>query len=249
MERHGYALELAYAGTGFSGFARQPGRRTVEAVLQRALGQLGIEVALAVAGRTDAGVHARRQVVSFRIRRRLDPTQLRADLRRALADHPDLWLLRAAAVDRSFHARASAQHRTYQFRVRVGGPPARLRLRLPDDVPLDWEAAQRFLTEQCGAHDRSPFTTRPAGSKITRLESVAIQHQPGRRVAVIFRADGYTRHLVRNWMAAALALARGQRLPPAGPTGFHGRAAPAIGLCLWAIEYPADPFSAPDSKD
>ncbi len=106
MERRFYAVELAYDGTRFRGFQRQPGLPTVQDAVEAALAAAGVRASLAVAARTDAGVHALAQVVSFSARAALDPDALRRALNAAL---PDGVLARAAhRVDPSFHARNSA---------------------------------------------------------------------------------------------------------------------------------------------
>ena len=238
MERRTYALELAYLGTGFSGYARQPGRRTVEATLREALGRQGLgEVPLAVAGRTDAGVHARRQVVSFRVRSALDVEALRS----ALAREPDLRLLRAGRVDDAFHARASAKTRRYVYRLRIGGPPSPFRCVLPEGA-YAWAAARAVLQAQLGTHERSPFTHRPGAPKQTTVTCASLEHIGSQRLIARFEADGYTRHLIRNWLSAALAAARGQAAPASGARGFYGSPAPAAGLCLWEVDYANDPW-------
>ncbi len=119
MERRFYAVELAYDGTRFRGFQRQPGLPTVQDALEAALASVGVRAPLAVAARTDAGVHAVAQVVSFSVRAALEPEALRRGLNAAL---PDGILARAAhRVASSFHARNSAVARTYVYLV--GAPP------------------------------------------------------------------------------------------------------------------------------
>src|SRR5512138_836397 len=119
MERRFYAVEIAYDGSQFRGFQRQPGLPTVQDALEAALASVGVRAPLAVAARTDGGVHAVGQVVSFAARVALDPERLRRELNLAL---PDGVLVRAAhRVGGSFHARNSAVARTYVYLV--GAPP------------------------------------------------------------------------------------------------------------------------------
>ncbi len=236
MERRGFALTLSYRGTHFAGFAAQPGRRSVEGVLKAALARQGVGCApLSVAGRTAAGVHARQQVVSFRTRSAFDPEALR----RALGAEPDLWLRDVRAVGPSFHARASAVSRRYLYRLSVGGPPSPLRCVLPAGR-FDWDAAAAVLAAQVGTQDRTRFTLRPpAAAKVTTLHEARLERVGRHRARVWFRADGYTRHLVRNWLAAAIAAATGAEPPRQSARGFHGRPAPAEGLWLWEVDYGA----------
>jgi tRNA U38,U39,U40 pseudouridine synthase TruA len=105
----------------------------------------------------------------------------------------------------------------------------------------DWDKANALLESQLGTQDRLPFTYRPAGAKTTTVTEAQLRRQEQRLVAT-FAATGYTRHLIRNWMAAAIAVARGETTPQMGHSGFRGRPAPAAGLCLWSIDYEDDPF-------
>ncbi len=256
MERVAYALEIAYCGSPFAGWQRQAGRATVQETLAAALEGLGIEAALAAAGRTDAGVHARRQVVSFRIRLALDLEAALGSLRGALprAIRP----LRLARAGPSFHARASATAREYRYRIIVGpGPSPRAAWRLPDprSIPalppsgrLDLEPMRAFLAEQLGRRDRAPFSTGPHGPQVTELLEADVRERArpgGSGYELRFVATGFTRHLVRHWTFAAAALGAGQPLDLsalATERGWRGPRAPGRGLVLWNVRYPDDPF-------
>src|SRR5512132_3456661 len=114
-------LDLAYDGTGFRGWAaqRDPSVRTVEGTLSALLERtLGERVRLAVAGRTDAGVHARGQVASFVTSSPRRPEQIQAFLNGELA--PEVVVSRAAIVPDGFHARFSATAREYRYVIRTG---------------------------------------------------------------------------------------------------------------------------------
>src|SRR5512138_930126 len=122
MERRFYAVEIAYAGTRFRGFQRQPGLPTVQDALEAALTSAGVRAPLRVAARTDAGVHALAQVVSFSARIALDPAALRRALNAALPE--GVLVLDAVRVPPSFHARGSAIARTYVYLVGTPAPEA-----------------------------------------------------------------------------------------------------------------------------
>lgn len=110
-----YRLDLEYDGTAFGGWAKQPGRRTVQATLEGALGTfLRHPVTLSVAGRTDAGVHANAQVASFRVGVPVDLLRLRLGLNALLP--PDVAVRAVTAVDDGFNARAAVA-RTYRYRL------------------------------------------------------------------------------------------------------------------------------------
>src|SRR6266508_3444488 len=115
-------LVVAYDGGPFSGFARQPGRRTVQGELERALSELaGAPVETVCAGRTDAGVHARGQVVHADLPDRLDPGRVRRILN-AVAG-PAIVVRQAAWAPEGFDARFSARRRTYVYRIDDSGGP------------------------------------------------------------------------------------------------------------------------------
>ena len=122
MERRCYAMRLWYEGRRFRGYARQPGLPTVQQTLERALNQAGVVARLSAAARTDAGVHALGQVVSFAVRQNLDPEEMRRAVNAALPE--GIAVVHAWAASPSFHARASACSRTYVYLV---GAPAQAR--------------------------------------------------------------------------------------------------------------------------
>jgi tRNA pseudouridine38-40 synthase len=252
MERRTYALLLAYGGGPFGGWQRQAGRPTIQAALEGALAGLGVVASLVAAARTDAGVHARRQVVSFRVRQQLSPAELLAALRSALPR--SLRILRWVEAPPSFHARASVQSREYRYRISIGPAPAvpvrpAVGWRLPDprSIPrseIDLDAVRAFLREQLGTQDRRRFTTRPVPGRNleTQLLAAGIRERGGSRgYELRFVGDRFTRHLVRNWVGAAMTVGTGGTLP-VGTDSWHGVRAPGQGLILWEVVLDPDPF-------
>src|SRR5512133_82132 len=165
MERRFHAVELAYDGTRFRGFQRQPGLPTVQEALETALASVGVRAPIAVAARTDAGVHAVGQVVSFSVRAALDVDALRRGLNAAL---PEGILVRAVhRVAASFHARNSAVARTYVYLVAAPPPDglAPYAWTLPDErafpgvgaCRLDPDAVREALAHAVGTHDFAGF--------------------------------------------------------------------------------------------
>ncbi len=229
MERRGYALRVAYDGSAYHGWQRQPGLRTVQRTIEEGLASLGVDVRLAAAARTDAGVSARGQVVSFRVRQAVDAEKISA-LQAAMPR--SVRLLTFAAVGKSFHARTSAVAREYRYRVP----------QCPDD--LDLEGARRFLSSLRGRQDRRPYVWRPIRSLDAHVIAAEIDRRPNGTLELRFLADRYGRRLVRNWVWAALAIARGEPCDCAREEGWRGPSAPAEGLLLWQVHYAQDPFSA-----
>ena len=199
-------LTLAYDGTDFRGFARQRGLRTVQGELEGALARiLGTVPGLSVAGRTDAGVHARGQVVSFGVPPallgRVDPARLQRALNGLLA--PEVVVVRAAWAPPGFDARRSARAREYRYRIDVGPLPdpftARYVWHRPGDPSLArMRAAARHLV---GEHDFASFCRRPeAGGTVRRLERLyrerwarggPVRPEPGEGVRLASGADGF----------------------------------------------------------
>ncbi len=255
MERRRYALRIAYDGGEFRGFQRQPGLATVEAALASALEAVGVRSRLDVAARTDAGVHALAQVVSFSARAALDPEALRAAVNRATPS--GLWCLQARAVDRGFHARASALSRRYVYLV--GAPPpeplARHAWRLPDErafpgvrAPrLDGGAMRDALQHALGEHDFAGFARagERRGTVRTLLSAEVIEASWAPLHALVVEGRGFLRAMVRNLVGTAVAAGLGVAPPSrvaeilAARGRYRGVRAPGWGLTLAAVHYPA----------
>jgi tRNA pseudouridine38-40 synthase len=174
-------LLVAYDGAPFSGFARQRGRRTVQGELEAALSRLAKQPVTTVgAGRTDAGVHARGQVVHADVPAHLDPERVRRALDGALG--PAIVVRAAAWAAAGFDARLSARRRVYVYRVDDSGDPDPL-LRgfvlawpRPLSVPRMREAARPLV----GEHDFAAFCRSRAGATtMRRLRSVTVRRLRG----------------------------------------------------------------------
>jgi tRNA pseudouridine38-40 synthase len=251
-------IDLAYDGSGFSGWAAQPGRRTVEDVLATALGRvlrLGSVAppALTVAGRTDAGVHARGQVVHA------DVPEVAWT---ALADHGAGPLVRLAAVlpadvrvhaagpaPDGFDARFSALWRRYSYRVcddPARADPLRRHETLWWPRRLDLAAMTEAAASLAGEHDFAAFCRRREGASTVRTLRVLDWRRDGDGVAVAtVVADAFCHNMVRALVGALLAVGEGRR-PPGWPAQVLAAAVrdPAVrvvaphGLCLEEVAYP-----------
>lgn len=254
MRRSRYAIRLAYEGGPFRGFQRQPGLPTVQESLQQALSACGVEAGMAVAARTDAGVHALAQVVSLSTSRDVDPDGLRRALNQELP--PGILCLEVRQVSRAFHARASALARRYVYLV--GSPPpaglAPYAWALPDPRAfpgvgpraLDVAAMREALRSAVGRHDFAPFA-RPGAQRATVRELVLVDVVPAASeplVAIVFEGTGFLRAMVRNLVGTAVTIGLGLA-PRSGIADilearqrYRGVRAPAWGLTLAAVEYP-----------
>jgi tRNA pseudouridine38-40 synthase len=213
---------VAYDGTDFHGSQLQPGLRTVQAVVQQALLVVtGESVVAEFAGRTDAGVHASGQVVSFTTSFGHGPDALAHALNANMPD--DVAVLAAEEVDADFSARRSARQRWYRYTIdnaHVANPLMRRYAAWNSrslDVPSMNGAAQPLL----GWHDFSPFGTVPheESSPVRRLDQLEARRD-GDVVTIDVKGSAFLRHMARNLVSHLT----------------HANA-PAKGLCLMSVNY------------
>jgi tRNA pseudouridine38-40 synthase len=254
VERRRYALRLLYDGRAFRGFQRQPGLPTVQEAVEAGLTRLGVKATLEVAARTDAGVSALDQVVSFPARAVLDPAALRRAVNEAAPE--GLLCLAAARAPASFHARASALGRRYVYLVGAPPPPevAPWCWTLPDErafpglaAPrLDAGAMREALSHAVGEHDFAGFA-RPGEQRgsvrtVTRADVVEADGLP--LFAVVLEGRGFLRAMVRNLVGTAVAAGLGLAPPThlrdllAARGRYRGVRAPGWGLTLASVSYP-----------
>jgi tRNA pseudouridine38-40 synthase len=242
-------LTLQYDGTDFAGWASQPGLRTVQGEVERALrtvlgerGQDGATLSLTVAGRTDRGVHAWGQVASYR-HEAVDPIRLNALL------PEDVSILASEPAAGSFDARRDALSRTYCYRVlarRSRDVFERGRaLWWPREIDRDALAACAALLP--GTHDFTAFT--PTETEHVRFERRVLRaewrEQRADVLAFWIEADAFVRHMNRVLVGTMLEVAAGRRsveqfaeLLAGSPRSAAGPTAPAHGLALAAVGYP-----------
>ncbi len=246
-------LDLAYDGSDFSGWAAQPGRRTVQAVLEDALGRvlrLPEPARLTVAGRTDAGVHAAGQVAHLDV----PATAWPADAGRALRSlggvlPPDVRVRGLAPAPPGFNARFSALWRRYRYRV-GDSPAAADPLRRHDTLwyprPLDVDRMNAAASSLLGEHDFAAFCRRREGATTVRrlLRLDWARRGDGVAEATVV-ADAFCHNMVRAMVGALLAVGEERREP-----GWPGQVlaaavrdgavhvAPPHGLCLAEVCYP-----------
>lgn len=245
-----FRLDIAYDGTDFSGWAVQPGRRTVAGVLTGALSAvLRTPVALTVAGRTDAGVHATGQVASADLPADVGPAWLVRRLARILP--ADVRVTAVTAVPPAFDARFAALRRHYRYRVATaawGADPLRARDTLAWPHVLDLDAVSTASAALLGEHDFAAFCKRREGATTVRaLQRLKWTPGPDGVVEVAVSADAFCHSMVRSLVGALLDVGRGRRAVdwPAGLLLRSQRAsdvavAPAHGLTLVGVDYPPD---------
>jgi tRNA pseudouridine38-40 synthase len=239
-------ITLAYDGSGFRGWARQRGQRTVEGVLSDALARvLGSAPRLSVAGRTDAGVHARGQVASFVSGSDPDLARLQRSLNAMLA--PEVVVRAATAAGDGFDARFSASAREYRYRIDTGPWPdpfeARFVWHRPGRLSLqEMRAAARALV---GEHDFAAFCRRPpdGARTVRRLERLTVSCA-GERLEVGARANAFLHQMVRSLVGTLVACGEGRLSPGEVPAilgsrdrSRAGQLAPSHGLTLERVVY------------
>lgn len=253
MEKRRYALRIAYEGGTFRGYQRQPGLPTVQQRLEEALRPLGLAGRIDAAARTDAGVHALGQVVTFWARREHDPAALRAAVNAATP--PEILCLDAAQVPPSTHARASALRRRYVYLVGCPPPPglARYAWALPDErafpglvrVRLDAAAMSSALGAAVGEHDFAGFA-RPGEQRDTlrTVLSASVTAAGAQPLwAICLEGRGFLRAMVRNLVGTAVAVGLGLDAPERlgallqARGRYRGVRAPGWGLTLAGVTY------------
>jgi tRNA pseudouridine38-40 synthase len=237
-------LTLEYDGSGFHGWARQPGLRTVEGTVREALAATFPRWdALAVAGRTDTGVHATGQVASVAVEGGPPPRAAADALSTALPE--DVAVVAAEEVPDVFDARLSALARSYRYRVllRRARSPLEARRALWWKRPLDLGALREAAALVVGEHDFRAFTpTESQHGVFVRVVAAADWEQVGERLELTITADSFLRHMVRTLVGTMLeagvaAPARIENLLDARPRSEAGLTAPPHGLYLERVHY------------
>ena len=245
-------LVLHYDGSGFSGWQRQPGQRTVQSVLEQALERLCAQQTAALgSGRTDAGVHARGQAVGVRVPAKWTPDALRRALNAVLPE--DVWVAAAHEMRPEFHARYSALARRYCYYVgtdELALSPFRRRTELAVSFPVDTGSLRDAASALVGEHSFRAFAvkgTAPETDEHACAVSVAAwEDRPGGLVFVI-EANRFLHHMVRFLVGTMLDIGSGRRpagdlprLLAAASNEEVSPPAPAHALFLDAVRYPAE---------
>lgn len=238
---------LGYRGTRYAGWAIQPQRPTVQAVVESALASaVGHPVRVTAAGRTDTGVHAEGQVISFGTTSTITPEGLHQVVQTHLPD--DVWFHEVSSVPADFNARRSARRRWYRYALwRHSSPPWSWRGRaLVHHEPLNVRAMRQASRPLLGRHDFASLVTRPAETSSTQRTVFAADWLEVSPSLLLFEicADAFLKQMVRAIVGSLLWVGSGRWQPSdfvAALQAIDRRAAgpnaPAEGLTLHRIEY------------
>ncbi len=242
-----YGLVVQYEGTEYAGFQVQSGQRTIQGELEEALGQLGpSQIRIVGAGRTDAGVHAEGQVVSFRDDRLTVPVERLPYALNSLLP-PDIRVVKSWLAEPDFHARYSAVQKTYRYQIYQGEFPNVFYRRYAHWVmePINWQAVKECAQLFVGKLDFAAFAASGGSTKTTvrTMFSVTVEEAPP--LALIrFTADGFLYKMVRNLVGTLLDVGLGRLSPAEVQAIMHSRdrrlasaTAPAHGLVLERVVY------------
>jgi tRNA pseudouridine38-40 synthase len=240
-----YRLEVAYDGSGFRGYASQPGERTIQGELEKALSTyLKADIETAVAGRTDAGVHALGQVVSFEHHGPIDLRRLQRSVNGIVGN--EVVIRAATLAEDGFNARFSARWRRYRYLMDLG----------PTSNPIDrntiWHVGDRLdlramhsvVPAFLGEHDFSTFCrSSPGRSNVRRLTELTLAEEDT-LLTVWVQANAFCHQMVRSIVGYLYDIGRGfsdaafaDEVIAAGDRGAIATIAPAHGLTLWAVGF------------
>ena len=241
-----YKLTLNYDGSRYKGWQRQGNtdntiQAKMEALLSRLLGQ---EVEIAASGRTDAGVHARMQVCSFRADTDMSCDVMLTELRKYSPE--DIGVIDIETAAPRFHARLNCMRKSYVYQIWNSDEPNVFERKYMYCYPekLDIEAMREAAKQLIGEHDFSAFCTkRMKKSAVRRLESIEITEE-GNIIRIMLTGNGFLYNMVRIIVGTLLEVGTGQRsVASVGETlksldrQNSGFTAPPQGLFLWSVEY------------
>jgi tRNA pseudouridine38-40 synthase len=245
-------LTLAYDGTDFSGWQVQPGTSTVQGTLASAIGRItGEKVLPQASGRTDAGVHALAQVVTFVTESSVPTENFRKALNDVLPASVRIFEVEEAAAD--FHARHSAKAKTYCYRIYRGAicPPFEARYVWHYPYPLDEEAISGAAALVGGEHDFTSFAAVDPergreDATISNVRRIFLSSWKRGHDEFVYtvRGSGFLHHMVRNLVGTFILVGKGTAKPEdmarilqAKSRSAAGPTAPASGLYLVSVEY------------
>lgn len=239
-------LDICYDGTRYKGWQRLPGSdATVQGKLETVLSRLLEEpIEVSASGRTDAGTHAKGQVVSFHCESKMSCEKILSGLRSYLPE--DIGVYRCSEVSQRFHARLNAKEKTYCYRLWNDPFPCVFERRFVhiDRAVMDVSAMDAAAQLYVGTHDFSAFCGNKNMKKSTvrAIKSFSVKRQ-GPEILFTVTGNGFLQHMVRIMVGTLLEVGKGERSADSIPVLFGGKradagpAVPASGLCLMEVFY------------
>lgn len=239
-------LDICYEGTRYRGWQRLSNtHNTIQEKLEQALSRILDEpIEVSASGRTDAGTHAKGQVVSFRCKSDMPCEQILSQLRRYLPE--DIGIYSCKNVSDRFHARLNAKTKTYIYRLWNSEQPCVFDRKFVyvDARALDLEAMQKAACLFLGEHDFAAFCANKKIKKSTvRYIHQFTIHRDGNEILFTVTGNGFLHHMVRIMVGTLLEVGRGERSSDSisalfgGVRSNAGELIPACGLCLWEVTY------------
>jgi tRNA pseudouridine38-40 synthase len=237
---------VAYDGTDYSGFQVQPDQVTVQGEIEAALNRItGESIQITGSGRTDAGVHARGQVIHFDTSSQIPLDKWRFVLDNQLPDAIVVRSVEEAAPD--FHARFDVKQKEYRYCIDNAPVPDVFCHRYADHIrfPLDVEQMRLAAGHLIGEHDFTSFCSAKTfvEDKVRRLFDLRVERE-GERIWVICRGNGFLYNMVRIIVGTLVEVGQGKRHPDELPgilaardREAAGKTAPAKGLTMWEVLY------------
>jgi tRNA pseudouridine38-40 synthase len=251
-----YAVCIEYDGSAYSGWQTQQSLRTIQGLVEGALGGVAAEpVEVICAGRTDAGVHARWQVAHFDTN---VTRPMRGWVMGANTELPrDISIVWARPVPLHFHARYSAEARTYRYLILNRPSRSALAAKRVASIyrPLDQQRMAEAAVHLCGHYDFSAFRSSEcqSNSPIRRVERLTVERQD-EWVVIEATANAFLHHMMRNIAGLLIEVGRGEAPPSWAREVLESRdrtkgapTAPAEGLYFWDVRYP-DAFGLPSGR-
>lgn len=249
-----YKVTIAYDGTNFAGFQRQPNQRTVESELTRVVNKMAKNPKPAIevygSGRTDAGVHALGQVVHFDMPFNLPPDNMRKGLNSMLP--MDMEVLAVAQVDESFHARYSVSGKRYLYRMDLGEfrNPFKRNYTGHWKFPVDVDRINKAAKDLIGEHDFTSFVASGSGARTnfrTIYEAGCHLDEANNELVFEFYGNGFLYNQVRIMVGVLVEIGAGtrpvdgiQQLYQLNDRRYARRTVPASGLYLKHVYYEGD---------
>lgn len=207
-----FRLDISYNGSMYDGFQRQPGKKTIQGVIELELSKLETtDVKLIASGRTDAKVHALHQVAHVDLERDIEASQLQYYCNRQLPN--DIWIKSVSVVDNEFHARHDVRSKRYRYLLNMGEhDPFRSRLEWQYHRPLKVELMQQACSMFIGEHHFGSFTIAKDKPSYLRTIKHASIKQIDNQIIFEFEASGFMRYMIRMMVGSLVQVGAGRLL-------------------------------------